>query len=105
MIFIKGIKPALQNAAQIALNEHASFDVPPIPLTVSDISITLKPSDLKISTFDNDLLGLKKIFFGSQPCSCRIICFHIVNIINLRYTVSRLETMGYGNECYFKGAI
>lgn len=50
------INTTLKNAATTALNKNASFNVPPIPLKVGNISITLKPSDMKMSTFDGDYL-------------------------------------------------
>ena len=58
---ITAVKPLIQDAAQNYLNEHAAFDVPSIPLTVDEVSITLTPSDLDISTYDDHVMVTGKV--------------------------------------------
>lgn len=45
---------SIEEKAQEYLNENAAFDVPPIPVSVEGVDITLTPSDLEISAYDND---------------------------------------------------
>lgn len=53
---ITAVTPLIQTAAQNYLNEHVAFNVPSIPVTVHDVSITLTPSDLNISTHDDHVM-------------------------------------------------
>jgi hypothetical protein len=49
-------KSTIQSKAQDFLNDKASFDVPPIPISVDGVSVTVMPSDIKISTNDDHIM-------------------------------------------------
>jgi len=50
------ITPTLQTKANDYLKDNATFQVPSLPITVEDVTVTLKPSGLAISSYDDHVM-------------------------------------------------